>query len=404
MEKYGRMACFVCVLCSAFYSVSLSAAYTATPVNPTTYTLENGVWTTIRAKPASTDPDHYLTHYVTKNVPITASTLSRFAKIGMSFPGSIAIAAAMAAYDYYYNPVTDQFEKTIPPQPNPTGTSDYYIVYGPSGTSPSSVSSSTQSQPQALCAQINYNPASYRSDPTGNYLAANATYPQGRCIYNYIASDPNSTYKYYATIGKNNCTTGSLFYDMTKTCLTSSPYPAPVPTIQAASDTEITQALNADARESIIKTAVQQNRTGGGVWPEMTVATNEISNFYTNYYLNNQTNTTDPLVNAPTEAPPQELPESCTWMPWACELAEWLRDDAAPPSDPSIPTVEPDLVDWSSGLGAGSCPAPVSISYMGWSGNYEFTNACWGAESVFRPLLLSLSLVAAGFIIVGSKT
>lgn len=405
MIKYGRLAYFICVLCGVFYSFSVSASYTATPVNPTTYTMQDGVWTTIRAKPSSADPSHYLTHYVTKNVRITPSTLARFAKIGMSFPGSAAIAAAIAAYDYYYNPVTNEFERIQAAVPNPVGTSAYYIVYPPSGTTPASVSSSTNSTPQSLCSLINFSPSTYRLDPTGGYQQPTTTHPNGRCIYNYIATNPNNTYKDYLTIGKNNCTTGSLFYDLTKTCLTSSPHPPPLPTVLVATDQIISESLSSNLSEDIIKNAIQQNRTGGGVWPEMTAATTEIANFYNNYYVNNNTTTTDPLVNAPTEVPPQEFPESCTWMPWACEFVEWMRDDAAtPPAELPLPTVEPTMVNWSSGLSGGSCPSPVSISYSGWTGSFTFDTACWGAQSFFRPLLLALSLIAAGYIIVGVKS
>lgn len=101
-----------------------------------------------------------------------------------------------------------------------------------------------------------------------------------------------------------------------------------------------------------------------------------------------------------------EWPEFCNWATPVCSFFEWFQEDAEPPEDPVLPTEEVDDVweDWDSGLpNTGACPAPYVTEFMGETIQIPFDDICWGAESVFRPLLISLSLIAAGFILVGAR-
>jgi hypothetical protein len=101
------------------------------------------------------------------------------------------------------------------------------------------------------------------------------------------------------------------------------------------------------------------------------------------------------------------LPAFCSWATIVCDWYQWMTAEPEIPEPGNVPfqklTVDEVRQDFDSGLGAGSCPAPRSISYNGWDGQYSFDTACMAAETYFRPVLLAMAGIMAAFIIVGAS-
>jgi len=104
--------------------------------------------------------------------------------------------------------------------------------------------------------------------------------------------------------------------------------------------------------------------------------------------------------------PPQELkfPVFCEWATVVCDFIEWFKAEPTPPVQPELPVTDIVLPDYNSGLGNGSCPSPVSASFMGKPITYPFTDACWAATNVFKPILLLLAGIAAVYIVTGTRS
>lgn len=106
-----------------------------------------------------------------------------------------------------------------------------------------------------------------------------------------------------------------------------------------------------------------------------------------------------------TDVAGTQWPSACEWFPKLCDWLDWTQEFEEPTPE-EMPFEEINLADvqqdFNSGLGSGSCPAPVSFNYGGYSGNYEFTTACFAAETYFRPVILAMAAIMAGFIIVGA--
>jgi len=159
--------------------------------------------------------------------------------------------------------------------------------------------------------------------------------------------------------------------------------------------------------------------------PEYQQVKDEINTWYTNNYgdVNNNTTTNTTtntvtntsIVNNPDgsttttseTAVETEQPAFCNWAGIVCDLANWVMDSSPEPDHPEIPSEEIDIasleVEWSSGLGAGSCPAPVTTNFNGQTITKDYTNECNAVSTVFKPILLFLTLVGAGFIVAGIK-
>lgn len=102
-----------------------------------------------------------------------------------------------------------------------------------------------------------------------------------------------------------------------------------------------------------------------------------------------------------------ELPAFCDWATVVCEWLEWTKEEPEEMEPDELPvdelTVDDFRRDYSSGLGSGSCPAPVSFTLQGQTAQFSYEDACWAAESLFKPVLLTIAGIMAAFIIVGAS-
>lgn len=86
-------------------------------------------------------------------------------------------------------------------------------------------------------------------------------------------------------------------------------------------------------------------------------------------------------------------------------ICDFFSDDTPAPEHDAMPVTEvgDEFVSWSSGLSSGTCPSSVSASFMGQSFAYDYTDACYAAETFFRPILLAIAAIVAAMIIVGAR-
>lgn len=117
--------------------------------------------------------------------------------------------------------------------------------------------------------------------------------------------------------------------------------------------------------------------------------------------------TDDPSKTQPMES---QWPGFCSWATTVCDFVDWVRTEPAPDEKPEVPWEEdtPGSItqSWSSGLGGGSCPSPVSFSVslggVTSTPEFEFTPIC-SFGTTMRPVIISLAAIIAGFIIAGVR-
>lgn len=105
-----------------------------------------------------------------------------------------------------------------------------------------------------------------------------------------------------------------------------------------------------------------------------------------------------------------DWPGFCDWATVVCDWIEWTMEEPDYENEPfesdSIPVEEVDLSDfkqdYNSGLGSGSCPAPVSFGYGGHSFSYSFEPGCVAA-SYIKPILIAAAGIIAALIIGGAR-
>lgn len=102
-----------------------------------------------------------------------------------------------------------------------------------------------------------------------------------------------------------------------------------------------------------------------------------------------------------------DWPLFCEWAPVICDWLEWTKEmpeDMEPEEFPIEELTVADIrKDYNSGLGGGSCPSPVTTSFMGSQIVFSYETACYGARTYFKPVLLMIAGIIAAFIIVGAS-
>lgn len=140
-------------------------------------------------------------------------------------------------------------------------------------------------------------------------------------------------------------------------------------------------------------------------WPELAQRIDEIKSALDTPDASTELSTQKPAVE--NDAPAVE-PESdslfCDWAPKVCAAMDFILEPFAEPVIPEMPVKTVSPVDWDSGLSAGSCPSFPSITLQGQTLTIDTSDICWAASSVFKPILIALSLISAAFILAGVRT
>jgi hypothetical protein len=127
-----------------------------------------------------------------------------------------------------------------------------------------------------------------------------------------------------------------------------------------------------------------------------------------NRALNNDTSVPtdiDIVVNNKTEAPAEALkiPTNCDLLPILCQIFDWLKAEDALDDHPDLPVEDIEPETYSSGLGAGSCPAAVPFTLQGQQMQFSYQIAC-DAAPWFKAILLIIASIAAAYILLGVRS
>lgn len=129
----------------------------------------------------------------------------------------------------------------------------------------------------------------------------------------------------------------------------------------------------------------------------------------------NGTGTPQPDLDADTgwengeETPHEtEWPGFCEWAETVCQAIEWFRSEDDEYEKPEVPweDLPVEQQEWSSGIGGGTCPAPVtvSVSVAGQSASpqFEMQPVCDFAN-MMRPLVIAIATLIGVYIVAGLR-
>lgn len=102
-----------------------------------------------------------------------------------------------------------------------------------------------------------------------------------------------------------------------------------------------------------------------------------------------------------------EWPGFCDWASTVCEFIDWVRRDDSEHKDLPEMELEIDPNGWSSGVGDGSCPAPIveTWTFMETQARFEFDyQPVCDFATLMRPFLITCALLCAAFIMAGLRS
>lgn len=103
-----------------------------------------------------------------------------------------------------------------------------------------------------------------------------------------------------------------------------------------------------------------------------------------------------------------EFPNFCSWASAVCSAIDWMRETpTAPPNadfefQDMITETTPEVVNYSAGLGSGSCPSPKSFSVLGNSLTYSYQPICDLAD-IARIFVILFAYLSSIYIVMGVK-
>jgi hypothetical protein len=351
-------------------------------------------WTTLEPLPvnldfetiATTPQGQQVTRHTTRPVPLSKGRLGSLGKSVLGGPVAIGVTAAFLAYDYFYDDDTQEWKVNVPT--GVTGIGSCNPRYG------ASITNRSFSQ----CVEI---------VRTFEFQGTAAT---------SVTANPLSTNTMRITSMHNTTTLlNSWVRDTAFGGSNGEPY---IPTSTAISDDQAGEAIKNAPHQTIqdvlndpISTGTWRDR-----WPEIEPVVKDVEDTIGYDVEGTPTENYDPTISDGSTATPKpvtqtgstptatEWPTFCSWAGVVCDFIDWFKEEPTPPETPEMPTEEIQAVEWESGLGSGSCPANPVTSFNGETIEYDLTNACWGASTIFKPILLVLSLIGAAYIIVGARS
>lgn len=340
---------------------------------------------------ATTPNGQQVTRYTTKNTPLSKASLGKMAKGALAGPLGIGITAAIIAADYLIDENTGEI--SVPSESfNRLGTCSTTATFNP----PITQTTFTQCQAQAY------------SGYAGQLYVQTVNDGAGFCsVYRWVTGTVQPR-RYWGI----PCTEQSTRIPQTE--LTTETTPATDSDVGDAIATNDTNSNN-KLIPNIIPESIESGRWRDE-WPEAVTDSTTINDTLENDIEGATNPTTDPTVtDSSTAAPPPvtvtqpqdsmatEWPLFCDWASYVCDFIDWVKTEPDPPDVPALPVETVEEVEWSSGLGGGSCPANPTFELMGASGEYDLSAICQAATDVFRPLIIFLSLIGAGFTIAGVR-
>lgn len=365
--------------------IALAQSVQVTPVSSTPVSvgsLDTVRNVTFEARNATNNGLYYQRAVTFSKANVAKATRSRV--IGAA-AGAAAISAAMLALGYALDYITgDIYSAQGSPGANTTGKA-LSNNYGYS-------CSQTSITVHANCVlgilrNGTQNPVSYSSHSNYRTNTTSWTY-RYNVHYQSGFVDPNGFYVVVANYTPTNTAVGA------ELATASTP----------ATDTQVYNAIKdiPDAMEEVFHTPLGAPR----VVDPMPAVMNSIQSQYradTNQPLPAGTTDTANAESTPTSQPTATaFPAFCSWAKYACDAIDWFKKDADL-DDPDPPEVDTGMIApvlWTSGLGAGSCPAERTVNVSGSSFTYSYQPWCDFA-ALLKTIVLAACAFSAVFIIHG---
>lgn len=183
--------------------------------------------------------------------------------------------------------------------------------------------------------------------------------------------------------------------------------------IAPVSTSEITTTLY-DPAGNVIGTQVTNNeyvynvQNNGTPNPSIQITNNSNTTTYdqtANITGSTSTSTTELPSSTPSAPVEFELPAFCTWAEFLCDWLNWTKeplDEQEPDLSVLISEFEPDEGGFSSGIGSGSCPAPMSLNLGIISQTVEVSYQPFcDFLAMIRPLVIAGAWLISAFMYVG---
>lgn len=95
-----------------------------------------------------------------------------------------------------------------------------------------------------------------------------------------------------------------------------------------------------------------------------------------------------------------KLPGFCSWAATVCDAIVWFKSEPGTEADLPVPEKPITAATWASGLGDGSCPAPIDVVLSHGSARASYQPLCDLATGI-KPFLLIAAAVVSAFILAG---
>lgn len=161
------------------------------------------------------------------------------------------------------------------------------------------------------------------------------------------------------------------------------------------------------AHPEIINAVMIDPQTGAPIrFPELVTAMNDLRKALEAAHgvTPGQDVVTNPNYPNNPQAHEGDRPPFCEWASKVCDFIDWFKKDPDNGQDPDLPyeAREPEMEDYDSGWGGGSCPAPYSVAVLDGEFEISFAGIC-GFVEYLRPLAIALAWISSAFIVVGSS-
>lgn len=174
---------------------------------------------------------------------------------------------------------------------------------------------------------------------------------------------------------------------------------------QDVTDTQLGDLVK--ARPEIINAVLVDPVTGAPIrFPELVTAMNDLRKALEAAHgtTPGQDVEIDPNYPNNPQANEGDRPPFCEWASKVCDFIDWFKQDPDNGQDPDLPyeAREPEMEEYDSGWGGGSCPAPYSVAVLDGEFEISFAGIC-GFVEYLRPLAIALAWISSAFIVVGSS-
>lgn len=359
--------------------------------------------------------------YKAKNVTTTASTAAKLLRFGASPAGAAGIAAAAAFYTWWqanYGPLLPDGLPAAPVVPGACGPADVYyacVDYGGRSFSQAVAVYRAKVAPDRTVLQswLVGSHGYVRIGESGGYEEDRKicdVYRSGSCpspaeptVPWIDGASPPESWAPYMNNGETTGGEGSLTPEEFWDGFLDSPF---------ADDSNVGKDLlddangipydtpeMRDARQQLRDELSAQDGDAPFQWPPLPAFPPLPEDWTPEVF--------EPWMSEPTAggaqaAPSTPIPVFCEWAGSLCEWLGWTQQEMTAQQNPELPIETSAPASWDSGLGSGSCPAPVVVSALGASVSLSWQPAC-DFVSMLRPILIAFAGVAAALILLGQR-